>query len=258
MLWSLVDFLYTEGIVMKPLYNYNDRVLLYHGDMMEVLPSLGMRFGHCITDPPYGVQRENNFDTMGRTGCTFGEWDERDVVVSQLPAWIECMCRFTDGNMVVFNDWHNLGMISTEMNRNGYEDKDVIIWKKTNPMPRNVDRRFVPCVEYALWCTKKNVKWTFNRGVATPYEIPVMECDIERKDDFNDHTTSKPLRLMDKIVSLLTNEDDWLLDPFGGSGTIALSCIRLNRRLVLIEQNRHYCDIIMRRIENATRQLFLF
>ncbi len=243
---------------MEPYYNYQDRIIVYNGDMMDILPNLSMRFKHCITDPPYGVQRDNNFDTMGRTGCTFGEWDDKDDVVSKLPQWIECMCRYTDENLVIFNDWHNMGMIASEVCRNGFEDKEIVLWKKKNPMPRNKERRFVPCLEYALWAVRKNVHWTFNKGLGVPYEIPLIECNIEQKDDFNDHTTSKPLQLMSKLVSLFTSEDDWLLDPFGGSGTIAVSCAKMNRKIVLIEKSDHYCEVIASRVRNETRQLYLF
>lgn len=243
---------------MEPYYDCEGRIVVYHGNMLEVLPELGLRFRHCITDPPYGVQRNNNFDTMGRTGCTFGEWDEKDDVISKLPKWIECMCKYTDENMVIFNDWHNMGLISTELNKNGFEDKDMVLWKKKNPMPRNTDRRFVPCLEYALWSVRNNVKWTFNKEMGLPYEIPVIECNIEKKDESNTHTTSKPLQLMSKLVALFTNKDDLILDPFGGSGTIAVSCAKLERRIVLIEKDEKYCDVIAKRVEEETRQYKLF
>ena len=244
--------------MIEPYFNYNDRILVYHGDMLDVVPSLGRRFRHCITDPPYGVQRDSNFDTMGRTGCAFGEWDERDSVVSLLPQWIQCMCGATDENLVVFNDWHNMGLISQCARENGFDDKELVLWRKTNPMPRNTDRRFAPCLEYAMWAARRNVKWTFNKAVGRPYEIPVIDCMTERKEEGNDHTTSKPLPLMEKLVAMFTDEGDWLLDPFGGSGTIAIACHRMNRSIVLIEKDEHYCEVMASRIFNATRQLYLF
>ncbi len=254
-----MGFLHSGEIVdMKEVFNNDDRILVYQGDMMEVMDELGMRFRHCITDPPYGVQRDNNFDTMGRTGTTFGEWDEKENVVRQLPDWISCICRHVDENLVVFNDWHNMGMIAEAMRKNGFEEKELVQWKKTNPMPRNTERRFVPCLEYAIWGVRAGCKWTFNKGADVSYEVPIIDSPIEQKDDYNDHTTSKPLKLMEKLVLLFTNEDDWIVDPFGGSGSIALACHEYNRRIVLIEKDEHYCDIIKRRLEKKTEQLYLF
>ena len=238
--------------------NYDDRIKIYHGDMMEELDAIGLRYRHCITDPPYGVQRENHFDTMGRTGCTFGAWDEKDSVVSSLPKWTEKICGLVDENLVIFNDWHNMGLISGCVNQCGFEEKDLLVWKKKNPMPRNTDRRFVPCLEYALWSVRKDAKWTFNKGYDKAYEIPVLEYAIETKDSYNDHPTSKPLQLMCRLVSIFTNEDDLVLDPFGGSGTIAIACHRLNRRLVIIEMDEHYCEIIAKRLDDEMSQLLLF
>ena len=243
---------------MEPYYNYNDSIIIYNGDMLEVVPSLNRRFSHCITDPPYGVQRDNNFSTMGRQGCTFGDWDERDDVMSMLPQWIECMCGVTDENIVIFNDWHNMGLIAQCLVQNGFDDKELVLWRKTNPMPRNTDRRFVPCLEYALWATRRDCRWTFNRTPGRPYEIPVIDCMTERKEDYNDHTTSKPLQLMERLVALFTDKGDWLLDPFGGSGTIAIACHRMSRRIVLVEKDEHYCEVIARRVSDATSQLYLF
>ncbi|HNX38899.1 MAG TPA: DNA methyltransferase [Candidatus Cloacimonadota bacterium] len=45
-----------------------------------------------------------------------------------------------------------------------------------------------------------------------------------------------------------------MLDPFAGSGTTAIACIRYNRRYILIEKEEKYCEIAAKRIESELQQ----
>ena len=93
------------------------------------------------TDPPYNIARDNNFTTMGRAGIDFGEWDKGFDQIG----WLEETTRVIskDGSIVIFNDWKNLGDISRKLESLDFVVKDLIRWKKTNPMPRNRDRRYI-------------------------------------------------------------------------------------------------------------------
>jgi site-specific DNA-methyltransferase (adenine-specific) len=65
------------------------------------------------------------------------------------------------------------------------------------------------------------------------------------------HPCPKPLNVMRLLVRRLTNPDNLILDPFGGSGTTAVACIAENRRCIIIEKEPRYCDIIRRRVDEA-------
>lgn len=54
----------------------------------------------------------------------------------------------------------------------------------------------------------------------------------------------------DKAIKILTYKDDVVLDPFSGSGTTAISCIKLNRKYIGIEISKKYYDISIDRINN--------
>ena len=56
-----------------------------------------------------------------------------------------------------------MSYIVDALEKNGFEIKDLIRWKKTNPMPRNRDRRFITDYEVAVWAVQRGAKWTFNR-----------------------------------------------------------------------------------------------
>ena len=64
----------------------------------------------------------------------------------------------------------------------------------------------------------------------------------------NDHPTVKPVDLMRWLVRLVTAPGHVVLDPFAGSGTTLQACIAENRRCIGIEQDEHYCELILNRL----------
>jgi site-specific DNA-methyltransferase (adenine-specific) len=62
------------------------------------------------------------------------------------------------------------------------------------------------------------------------------------------HPTQKPLALMEYLVKTYTNEGDRVLDFTAGSGTTLRACRNLRRSSVGIEQDRHYCDVTVKRL----------
>lgn len=62
------------------------------------------------------------------------------------------------------------------------------------------------------------------------------------------HPTTKPLPLMRELVSLFSDPDELILDPFAGSGSTGVACRQLGRRFVGWELNRDYFDIACRRL----------
>ncbi|GAA8069380.1 hypothetical protein JP0576_13780 [Helicobacter pylori] len=57
------------------------------------------------------------------------------------------------------------------------------------------------------------------------------------------HPTQKSLALMEKIVSIHTNPNNVVLDPFMGSGTTGLACKNLKRNFIGIESEKEYFQI---------------
>jgi site-specific DNA-methyltransferase (adenine-specific) len=64
------------------------------------------------------------------------------------------------------------------------------------------------------------------------------------------HPCPIPIALMERLILLLTEENDIVVDPFMGSGTTALACINTNRRFIGIELSKEYCDLANGRISN--------
>jgi DNA modification methylase len=68
------------------------------------------------------------------------------------------------------------------------------------------------------------------------------------------HPTQKPLEPLIDWISAITNEDALILDPFLGSGTTAVACIRTGRRFIGIELEPKYCAIAKARIDRELSQ----
>lgn len=70
----------------------------------------------------------------------------------------------------------------------------------------------------------------------------------------NNHPTVKPIKLMEYLIKLVTKEGAVVLDPFIGSGTTAIACIKLNRKFIGIEKEEEYVKIAEARIKPFMEQ----
>ena len=72
------------------------------------------------------------------------------------------------------------------------------------------------------------------------------------------HPTVKPIGLMSHFIVLHSTENDFVLDPFLGSGTTAVACERLKRRWIGIEIEEKCCVMAVKRIEAERKQKKMF
>ena len=215
---------------------------LHHGDCLDVMKSIpDNSIDLILTDPPYNMSQKNNFHTMNRSGINFGEWDKKFDLFSYIDEVVRLLNK--NGSFVVFNSWQNLGDIAKYAESKGLDTKDMIRLEKTNPMPRNRDRRYITDYECAVWFVKHNSKWIFNRQSKT-YERPKYTGSIET----GLHPTQKNLGLMKWLVLIHSNENNIVLDPFMGSGTTGVACQNLNRNFIGIELDETYFNTAKERI----------
>lgn len=230
-----------------------DRV--FNMDCVEGLAELtkqGVYADLIIADPPYVISRNSNFHTMkdrihARTGTNFGKWDEE---FDNAP-WIEAAASSLrdGGSIIIFNDFKKFSSVIDIAIGFGLEYKDVLIWKKTNPMPRNRDRRYAPSIEGMIWFVKaKRTKWTFNRHDSA-YESPIIEVASESGGAYKRyHPTQKPVKLIEKLILTHSNPGDLVVDPFMGSGSTAIAAINTGRHYSGFEIDAGYYDILSNRI----------
>ena len=136
------------------MLNDENRYSLIQGDAYDVIDFLKdkkIKVDAIITDPPYNISKDNNFSTMKnakRQGVDFGEWD-KDF---NLFDWIKLYSPLIkdDGSFIIFCSYRYMSYIIDELEKNDFVVKDIIEWKKSNPMPRNINRRYVQDTEFAV------------------------------------------------------------------------------------------------------------
>lgn len=229
-----------------------EKYKIYCGDSYDLLQEFinnNIKVDHIITDPPYNISKKNNFSTMtssNRKGIDFGEWD-KDF---DLYGWIKLANQIikTNGSIIIFCSYRFISHYVDELENNDFIVKDVLIWKKKNPMPRNIDRRYVQDTEFAIWAVHKNAKWVFNKPSNIPYLRSLFETPTVAGKEKTIHPTQKSEKLMNDIIKIHTNKDEIILDPFMGSGTTGVSAIKNGRKFIGVELSNEYYEIAKERI----------
>ncbi|GAA7235705.1 site-specific DNA-methyltransferase [Helicobacter pylori] len=228
-------------------------IQIHHANAFETIKDFyrqNLKVDAIITDPPYNISVKNHFSTLKsakRQGIDFGEWDKN----FKLLEWIKRYAPLVNPNgcMVIFCSYRFISYIADFLEENGFVVKDFIQWVKSNPMPRNLNRRYVQDTEFALWAVKKKAKWVFNKPENEKYLRPlILKSPVVSGLERVKHPTQKSLALMEKIISIHTNPNDIVLDPFMGSGTTGLACKNLKRNFIGIELEKEYFQTAQKRL----------
>jgi len=203
------------------------------GDCLEVLPLLG-KVDAVVTDPPYGIGADRNLRANKQHGNAaapskdYGrkEWD----TVAPEMAWAASLgvpCIIWGGNYFDLPPSAGWLVWDKENGNNGYADCELA-W--TN-LPQAVRR----------------LKWRW---------AGMLQQDMANKED-RVHPTQKPVQVMQWCLGFLPDAKT-VLDPFMGSGTTGVACVKLGRSFIGIEIDEGYFEIACRRIQDAVDRPDLF
>ncbi len=194
-------------------------VRLLLGDCLEILPQIG-KVDACVTDPPWNCGYFGESDSV--------EWVEYK---EKLKCW-KYSCETAALGQVWFLSTKSIQHVSDLFE--GYKPFAAVKnFSQMTPLslPNCWDIAFVKSTEYLgngrNWFLCNTAGMIQDRtGHPTPRTVDVMEYVLEM------HGWSL------------------VLDPFMGSGTTGVACIRLNRRFVGIEREPKYFEIAKKRIQN--------
>ncbi len=221
-----------------------------------------------ITDPPYnasgkGINLPNN-TTGGAYYKVNEDWDKFGHFSNYLEftkTWIKEADRILkpSGSILVCCSLHNISEVIITLKELNYKQLNIIIWKKTNPMPNITKRMLTHSTEFIVWFAKGK-GWTFNYDQMKKYnenkqlrdvwEFPLCQGKERIKGENNRaaHPTQKPLKLFSRLIEMASNEGDIVIDPFIGIGTTALAAINLKRDWIGYDSNKTYLDLAKERI----------
>lgn len=82
------------------------------------------------------------------------------------------------------------------------------------------------------------------------WEIPYLNPKAKERVGY---PTQKPILLLDRIIELVTNEDDIVLDPFCGSGTTCVAAQLLNRNYIGIDKSKEAIELTKQRLSSPVK-----
>lgn len=251
---------------MKPYYE-EDGITIYHGDCLEVLPTLPPASVRLLwTDPPYGHNNNNGDLQASRVAdgvkdarvravvpiANDGPEEMRAVVDSALalaqPLLIDdccCCCCSGGGGPTPTFAW-----LAQRMDTGGLSFCHAIVWDKSGRGP-GMGWRFRRDYEFVMVAHRVGGKLAWadkDRAVSN-----IMRVVPTRADH---HPNEKPLALVRKFVALTTAPSELVLDPFMGSGTTLRAAKDLGRRAIGIELDERYCEVAAERLRQRVLPFF--
>lgn len=246
---------------------------IYHGDAIEVLNTQikDNSIDLVFIDPPYNIGK----DFAGKKD----KWKSDQDYLNWCYHWIDlCIDKLKpNGSFYV--------MTSTQF----MPFFDIYIREKLTILSRLVwfyDSSGVQAKKYygslyepILFCVKNNKDYTFNsdeilveaktgakrklidyrKPVPTVYnskKVPGNVWEIPRvryrMDEYENHPTQKPIKLLERIILASSNKGDTILDPFSGTFTTSYVAKMNNRKSIGIDLQEEYVKIGLRRLEIRT------
>ena len=80
-------------------------------------------------------------------------------------------------------------------------------------------------------------------------DVWILPLPSKAEKEFGHHPTQKPLSLLTRILEASTKPGDLVLDPFCGSGTTGVACLRLGREFIGLDNSEDYLEMAKRRLE---------
>ena len=251
--------------------NLNFKNKLIHGDSLKELKKIpDESFDLIFADPPYNLQlkRELTRPDASKVNAVNEKWDKfksfekyDDFTYTWLSQCKRILKR--DGALWVIGSYHNIFRVGSIIQDLGFWILNDVIWDKNNPMPNFRGTRFTNAHETLIWASKsEKSKYTFNYQslkclnddlqMRSTWKLPICSGNERLKQKGKKvHSTQKPEALLHRILLASSNKNDFILDPFSGSGTTAVVAKKLGRIFLGIEKDKNYFEASIRRVKNT-------
>lgn len=225
---------------------------LYLGDCREVLREIEVKPDLIVTDPPYklryngpkymkGIWKENmkGMLDLEKIGSSM-----KFEILDYLPQLSDIM---EPVNAYFWCSRLQLVELLVYAKVNGF-NFDILNWEKRNAPPL-YRVGYKQDLEYCVFIRGKHAYWNYKLD---GYLYNKCLKSATNKSEHG-HPTEKPVGVMLPSVLVSSRPGDLVMDPFGGSGTIAEICEKTGRKWILIEINEGFCKSIRKRIEDVLK-----
>ena len=223
---------------------------IYLGDALELLH--GVPDGSVdlvVTDPPFAIDFRPQRNNYNRTGSRVVE-GYREIAAEEYLAftkeWMGEACRVlrSTGSLYVFSGWNRLRDVLEALDETGFTTVNHLIWKYQFGV--FTKKRYVTSHYHILFAAKDPKRYFFSKAEHYPEDVWVINREYwtgKRKTP-----TKLPLALVKKILSFSSREGHLVLDPFLGSGTVAVAAKEMGRRYLGFEIVEEYYEMARERL----------
>lgn len=196
-----------------------------------------------ITDPPYGVKYEASW-RADAIGSKKTEREESSNLMNDDKAdWYDAYVLFPGSVAYVWHASAFTDVVMDGLRRAGFEVKQQIIWNKNVHALSRSDYHWKhePC----WYAVKKGAdrNWQGGRTQMTVWDV----ATVQSEKDKTSHPTQKPIEIYMRSINHHTNPNEYIYDPFGGSGTLIIACEKSGRRALAMELDPKFVDVQIKR-----------
>lgn len=222
------------------------------GDCLDPVTGLASldAVDHTVSDPPY---REALYANMRTNGGRFSWREQRtahQLAARRIGGIDEILDPCASHFLRMTRRW--IALFSCEISMGwwigalGDAYRRWGGWVKTNPTPQISGDRPGSGIEPITLAHARNGRTRWNGGgKALVYRGPSENSQSGNRPD---HPCPKPLWLMEALILDFTDPGDIVCDPFAGSGTTPVACLRHGRRFIGWEKDPDFFDVAARRI----------
>ncbi|MFX1383701.1 MAG: DNA-methyltransferase [Promethearchaeota archaeon] len=266
--------------MLEPYFKENN-FILYLGDAIEILNQFESdKVDLIFADPPYFLSNDGITCQSGKmVSVNKGIWDKSmgfKEDIKFIDSWLKACRRILkeNGSIWISGTLHLIYKVGYLLEKNNYDIINDIVWYKPNAPPNLSCKYFTHSHEILLWARKtdksrhtfhyeKMKLWNnpkdklknIDKQMRSVWSIPLLP---KAEKEFGKHPTQKPLELLNRIVSSSSNEGDWVLDPFVGSGTTGIVCNILKRKFIGIDNKKQYLDLAIKRYKSKNNRQLLY
>jgi site-specific DNA-methyltransferase (adenine-specific) len=233
-----------------------DRV--YQGDSIRLIRDIpdGI-IDLVVTDPPFAIDFRAQRLNYNRTGSNVIE-GYHEVSVENYESfsreWMREAFRVLSptGSMYVFSGWNRLKDILGGLDSAGFTTQNHLIWKYQFGV--FTKKKYVTSHYHILFVVKDPKRYIFNK--VEHYPEDVWEIKREYWKGKKKTPTKLPSEIVRKILRFSSNPGDIVLDPFLGSGTVAVTAKQMGRHFTGFEIVGDYLSFANERLSETAWDSF--